>query len=146
MKRPFAPGGRLPPDLRQVLGHWRGLRRGAADMPFWDDFDPTALPDLAGRLFLLGVFTGPERYRYELLGPELTTTAGRALAGQFADRAGPAPPFEFLVAQAAATTEAAAPTVYRHTPAGGRAYARLLAPMWGDGRIGMLLGAIDWRD
>ncbi len=45
---------------------------------------------------------------------------------------------KFLRAQASATVEARAPTFYR-----GAGYARMLLPMWGDGRIGMLLGALD---
>ena len=33
--------------------YWRGLLRGSAQMPFWDDYRPTDLPDLADRLFLV---------------------------------------------------------------------------------------------
>jgi hypothetical protein len=50
-------------------------------------------------------------------------------------------PFGYLRAQCSATVEARAPTC--HEDAAG--YSRILLPMWGDGHIGMLLGAVDWR-
>ena len=28
---------RLEPDLERVHAYWNGLRRGANDIPFWDD-------------------------------------------------------------------------------------------------------------
>lgn len=138
MKRPFAPSGHLSPDLARVEACWRGLLRGSAKIPFWDDFNPTTLPDLQTRLFLIGVYTKPERYRFDQVGADLRP----GLEGLFADEVAPAPPFEFLASQAHATTEAAAPTLYRHE--GEKPYTRLLLPMWGDGRIGMLLGAVDF--
>lgn len=143
MKRPFAPSGRLPPDLARVEAYWRGLLRGSAEIPFWDDFKPTDLPDLAGRLFLIGVYAKPERYRLDQVGADLMRPGEQE--GLFVDETAPVTPFEFLTAQCAATTEAAATTLYRHEPDGGRRpYRRLILPMWGDGHLSMLLGAIDW--
>ena len=145
MKRPFALAGRLPPDLARVEAYWRGLLRGSAEIPFWDDFNPTELPDLAGRLFLIGVYPKPERYRFDQVGADLMRAGHSELEGLFADETSPVTPFEFLIAQCAATTEASAPTLYRHEPGGERRpYERLILPMWGDGRLSMLLGAIDW--
>ena len=145
MKRPFAPSRQLPPDLARVEAYWRGLLRGSAQIPFWDDFNPTELPDLEGRLFLMGVYSKPERYRFDQVGRDLMQR-GREQEGLFADEAPPATPFEFLISQCAATTEAEAPTFYQHQPeAGRRPYQRLILPMWGDGRLSMLLGAVDWN-
>lgn len=144
MKRPFAPTGHLTPDLDRVEAYWRGMLRGSAQIPFWDDFKPTDLPDLRGRLFLIGVYPKPSRFRFDLIGADVTQP-GQPLEGLFADETPPVTPFEFLISQCHATLEAEAPTLYRHEPDGGRRpYARLILPMWGDGRIGMLLGAIDW--
>ncbi|MGE5501733.1 MAG: hypothetical protein ACM3W4_07390 [Ignavibacteriales bacterium] len=137
MKRPFAPPAHLPPGLERVQAYWRGLLRGSAQIPFYDDYDPTALPDLRRRIFLIGVYAKPERYRFEQVGGDLR----KGLEGLFADEIQPTPPFEFLVSQAHATTEASAPTAFHD---GERPYVRLLLPMWGDGRIGMLLGAVEW--
>jgi hypothetical protein len=144
MKRPFAPTGRLAPDLDRVEAYWRSLLRGSAQIPFWDDFNPTVLPDIAGRLFLMGVYPGPDRFRFDQVGADITAAGHREVEGLFADETPPATPFEFLIAQCAATVEAGESTLYRHEPAQGRGYSRLILPMWGDGRIGMLLGAIDW--
>jgi hypothetical protein len=144
MTRPFTPPKRLPPDPLRVRAYWQGLLRGSAQVPFWDDVDLTDLPDLAGRLFLVGAFDKPERFRLDLIGEELTAAAGRQLAGLFADEIGHAPPFTLLGSQSSATVETAEPSWFEGSLADGRAYRRLLLPMWGDGRISMLLGVVDW--
>lgn len=141
MKHPYALPARLSPDLARVKAYWTGLLRGGADMPFWDDARLTDLPDLAGRLFLLDVFDQPERFRLDAVPAAFR---GGELNGLFIEHAELDWPFDYLRSQASATVEAAEPTWFRHERAGGEgAYARLLLPMWGEGRIGMLLGAID---
>lgn len=140
MKRPFAPTGRLSPDLKRVRDYWEGLMRGSARIPFWDDFNPADLPDLKGRLFLIGVYPKPERYRFDEVGAELTSKGRREVEGLFADEVPPAAPFEFLVSQCSATTEAGEPTLYRC-----EAYTRLILPMWGDGRLSLLAGVVEWE-
>lgn len=139
-KHPYAPPVRLSPELARVQAYWRGLLRGGAEMPFWDDAKLTDLPDLADRLFLIDVFSPPERYRFATLGKALT---GGDLAGRFLDETQLSSPFAFLRSQAAATVEAAQPTYFRDEGELG-GYGRLLLPMWGEGRISMLLGAVDF--
>ena len=82
-----------------------------------------------------------------MVGARISKRYGDDLAGKFVDEIGPNAPFEFLTAQASATIEARAPTFFAGqggTESGGHPrYSRLLLPMWGDGRIGMLLGAIE---
>lgn len=136
---PFAVPSDLPPDLARVLAYWRGLLRGSADMPFADDLSLADLPDLSERLFLIGAFGSPERFRIDLVGEELGCNG---VAGRFLDEVSPTAPFEFLSAQCAATREEAAPTLYRRTTP--KPYGRLLLPLWADGRISMLLGAVDF--
>jgi hypothetical protein len=137
MKHPYALPAHLSPDLARVRDYWEGLLRGSARMPFWDDAKLSDLPDLAGRLFLVDVFDQPERFRLNAVPDSL---GGEALNGKFIEHVDLDWPFEFLRSQASATVEAAAPTWHRNE--GGRAYARLLLPMWGEGRIGMLMGAL----
>lgn len=138
-KHPYPLPARLSPELSRAHAYWRGLLRGSAEMPFWDDAKLTDLPDLADRLFLLDVLAPPERYRFATLGKALTT---EELAGRFLDETPLASPFDFLRSQAAATVECAAPTFFKEEGELG-GYARLLLPMWGEGRISMMLGAVD---
>lgn len=144
MTRPFAPPRRLTPDFLRVKAYWESLLRGSAEIPFWDDLDLTTLHDLSGRLFLVGVFSRPERFRLDLVGEDLTGAAGSQVAGLFTDEISALPPFDFLASQSSATVEAAAPTYLESVLADGRTCRRLLLPMWGDGRLSMLLGVIDW--
>ncbi|HRD46858.1 MAG TPA: hypothetical protein PLF78_10290 [Caulobacter sp.] len=143
MTRPYAPPKHLSPDLARVKAYWEGLLRGSAEIPFWDDLDLTDLPDLAGRLFLIGVFNNPDRFRLDLVGEDLTTLVGTTVTGLFLDEFKPAAPFDFLASQASAAIEASAPTVMEGALADGRGYHRLVLPMWGDGRLSMLLGVVD---
>lgn len=140
MKHPFALPARLSADLTRVEAYWRGLLRGAAEMPFWDDARLSDLPDLGPRLVLIDVFDRPERFRFATVGAEL---GGAELEGRFLDDTDLERPLEFLRAQCSATIEAAAPTYFRLEGAGG-SYGRLLLPMWGDGRASMILGAVDF--
>jgi hypothetical protein len=138
-KHPYAVPAGLSPDLARVMAYWRGLLRGSAAMPFWDDAKLSDLPDLEDRMFLIDVFDQPDRYRFGVVGQAL---GGDGLAGRFLDETDLARPFEFLASQCAATVECAEPTYLRH-PASGAPYSRLLLPMWGDGRISMLLGIVE---
>jgi hypothetical protein len=121
-----------------VYAYWEGLLRGGADMPFADDFNPTALPDLVDRMMLIDVFERPARLRFQSVGEALTS---EPLAGRFLDELRLGPPFEFLASQCGVTTEAAAPTFWRAQA--GRLSSRLLLPLWGDGHIDLLLGVVD---
>ncbi len=137
---PFTLPKTVDSELAEVLAYWRSLIRGqASDMPFWDDVKLSALPKIEPRLFLLGAQDRPERFRFEIVGKEIVRHQGRDVSGKFADEIEQGAPFDFIRAQASATVEGEAPTYYKHG-----AYARLLLPLWGDGRIGMLLGATVW--
>ena len=137
---PFSLPGTLKPGLSRVCAYWEGLKRADNDMPFWDDVKLSALPDIADRLFLIDVFVLPERFRFNSLGAGLADRYGEAVKSKFLDELSLRDPFSYLRAQCSATVEARAPTYYE-----SGAVSRLLMPMWGDGHIGMLLGAVDWR-
>jgi len=141
MKHPFDVPARLSPDLTRVRAYWRGLLRGEAKMPFWDDAKLSDLPDLIDRLFLIDAFQGPERFRFATVGGGI---GGEEMEGRFLDETVLGHPFEFLRGQCSVTSECAAPTYLHMDQTHGRgAFSRLLLPMWGDGRISMILGAFD---
>lgn len=153
MKRPIVPFSvpkTLDPELARVRAYWEGLRRGDADMPFWDDFNASSLPDLSDRLMLIDVVDKPLRFRVNFLGPRLAEQYGDVLAGKFVDELELKSPLEYLPSQCSATVESRVPTFYQHDTGevrkspGHASYSRLLLPMWGDGHIGMLLGAFAW--
>ena len=137
MDNPFPLPDKLAPNLERVLSYWQSLERGETSMPFWDDVKLSALPDLVDRLLLIDAFVDPERFRINTLGAAAGAQAA-ALRGKFIDEVALADGLKFLRAQASATVEARAPTFYR-----AAGFSRLLLPMWGDGHISMLLGALD---
>lgn len=137
---PF-PLSDLEPEVEALRQYWAALIRGHNDMPFWDDFSPSAEAQLSGRMLILDVFDEPNRFRYNrLLGGELEKRYGEDVRDKFVHETTRRAPFDFLESQAEATVESAKPTYYR-----GADYSRVLLPMWGDGRISMLLGAVVWR-
>lgn len=141
---PFPLPDSLSGELARVHGFWLALRRAGNAIPFWDDLNPSALGVGAGRVLLLDVFDRPERFRFSLADPNLVPSQEAALSGKFIDDVDLGESFAFLRAQASATVEARAPTYYRIGSRGlSPGFARLILPLWGDGRIGMLLGAVD---
>lgn len=130
---PFAVPRKLAPDLARVLAYWDGLKRGQADMPFWDDVKLTDLPDLKDRIVLIDVFEAPQRFRFGLVGDQV---AG-GVAGKFLDEVALKAPLDYLQAQCSATVEAARPTCF----SAGDGTDRLVLPLWGEGQIRMLLVA-----
>jgi hypothetical protein len=135
---PYPLPDRLSPSLQRVLSYWEGLKRAGNEMPFWDDVKLSALPDLTDRLLLIDALPDPERFRINTIGADVGESA--ALRGKFLDEETLPGRLDYLLSQCNATVEARTPTFYRHD--GAPPYARILLPMWGDGRIGMLLGAV----
>jgi len=119
-------------------------------MPFWDDVNLTALPDLSDRLMLIDVFDKPLRFRFETVGKELKERYGANVIGKFSDEIEIKCPFQYFKSQCVATVESRIPTYYRHEAARrqdsrtAEEFSSVILPMWGDGRIGMLLGAVAW--
>jgi hypothetical protein len=137
---PF-PLPELKADLGSVRDYWRSLVRGANDIPFWDDFAPNKLGEQSARCMLLDVFEKPLRFRFNsVVGSEIEQRYGEAVRDRFCDEVDTRPPFDFLNAQGSATIELRGPTLFT-----GVDYSRLLLPMWGDGRISMVLVAFAWR-
>src|SRR4249919_2841905 len=111
---PFTLPPKLESDLVRVRAYWKGLKRGGADMPFWDDVDLSKLPDLSSRLMLIDVFNKPVRFRLGTLGKELKERHGGDVVGRFLDEIEAPTPLQYLSSQSSATVESRAPTYYRH--------------------------------
>jgi len=148
---PFSLPRKIEPNLARVLAYWESLKRAENNMPFWDDVTTSSLPDLADRLMLIRVFAKPERFRLGSVGQQLVDRYGEPVAGHFIDEIELRNPFEYLRSQCSASVESRAPTYYRHGPGSledshvAGSYSRLLLPLWGNGHVGMVLGAVDWR-
>jgi hypothetical protein len=138
---PFAVPKTLSPRLTRARAYWEGLLRGGAEMPFWDDLAPADLGDVEAWAFTLEVADNPQRIRFGIVGQALKAGAKAGLEGLYLDEHQLGEPFSFLLSQASATVESRRPTLHRREGAGG--YARLLLPMWGEGRVGLLLGVIE---
>ena len=135
---PFAAPKTLSPDLTRARAYWEGLLRGSAAMPFWDDLAPADLGDLEGWAFTLEAFDKPQRFRVAMVGADLKAKLGAEFEGVFLDEVELPAPFAYLLSQASATVESRAPTLFK-----GEEGQRLLLPMWGDGRVGLLLGMFE---
>jgi hypothetical protein len=132
---------RLEPDLDRVHGYWHGLKRGDNDMPFWDDVKFSMKARLARDVMVIETFEDPLRFRFGLVGEDITHRYGAAITGKFTDEVDVRSPIDELTEQCRATVERRAPTYFRHASGGGIGYSRLVLPLWGNGRIEMLIGA-----
>ncbi len=135
--RPFALPAKLSSGLGQVRDYWGGLKRGGNEIPFWDDVKLSALPGLEGHLLLVDVFEGPQRFRMNTVGKDIRGWYGADIDGKFADEIEAKGPLAYFSAQASATVEAVQPTFHHD------GFARLLLPLWGNGYVSMLLGAVE---
>jgi hypothetical protein len=146
----FLPPDQLEPDLDRVQAYWNGLKRGDNDIPFWDDVKFSMQARLARDVVLLEVFENPLRFRLDLVGDDIAQRYGAAIAGKFSDEIDLHPPIDQLTEQCRTTLTRRAPTYFRHAPGGnqsgsGAGYSRLILPLWGSGRIEMLMGAVHFR-
>lgn len=147
-RQPFPLPRKLPPSLARVHRFWKDLIRAENKMPFADDVDLSGLSKSPARLILIDVFFGPERFRFNYLGEKSGRKLDADIVGKFVDELEARSPFDYFFAQASATVEAKAPTFYvssvpSREKTRNRGYRRLLLPTWGDGRVELLLGAID---
>jgi hypothetical protein len=139
---------RLEPDLDRVRAYWNGLKRGDNDIPFWDDVKFSMKGRLARDVLLIEAFENPLRFRFDLVGDDITQRYGTAITGKFSDEIDLHPPIDELTSQCRATVEHRAPTYFRWVPSrkpqatGEIGYSRLILPLWGGARIEMLLGAV----
>ena len=132
---PFAVDVPLAPPLARLLAYWEGLKRGQAEIPFWDDLSEIKIEASGAETFILDVFSRPERFRVNDL--EVAAADRERLLGLFLDDVDLPEVFALLRAQASATVELMRPTL---CVTGG--LQRLLLPAWGEGEVRMLVGGL----
>ncbi len=137
----FLLPGRIEPELECVSAYWNGLKRGENDIPFWDDVKFSMLERLCRDVMIIEAFEEPLRFRFDLVGEDLTRRYGAPIAGKFSDEIDLHAPIDRLTDQCRATVEQRVPTWFRHEAAHGAGYSRLVLPLWGNGHIEMLIAA-----
>jgi len=80
---------RLEPDLERVKAYWDGLKRGENNVPFWDDVKFSPLEQLCRDAMMIEAFENPLRFRFDLVGEDVTQRYGAAIAGRFTDDRSP---------------------------------------------------------
>lgn len=140
----YPPPQHLAPRLQRVFAYWQSLKRGGNDIPFSDDVTFSAMRDLAQDALLITAFETPLRFRFDLIGANVAKRSGMEILGKFADEVELGAPLDSIAAQCLAAVKKRAPTYYRHEKAGpgSRTYRRLVLPLWGNGRVDMLLAAV----
>jgi hypothetical protein len=140
---PFTIPAKIEPNLEQVQSYWTGLLRGENKVPFWDDVKLSSIAGLAEDAIILDVFENPLRFRFAIIGRNIESEYGRLISGKFVDELEQKPPLEHLGAQCRAAVEHQSLTYFRAGPSSGTgSYSRMVFPLWGEGRVSMLLAAI----
>ena len=145
----YQPPGQLEPGLDRIRAYWDGLKRGGGNIPFSDDVKVSMKASVAHNWALLEAFENPNRFRFDLVSDAITQAYGSAVAGKFVDEIDSHQPFDELASQCMATIKRRQPTYYRHAstnerkPGGRIEYARLILPLWGNGRVEMLIVGIE---
>lgn len=83
--------------LRQVLDLWSSRRRGGA-LPARADFDAIELMRFGGIITLVDVEHAPERFRFRLVGSDITRMLDRDSTGRFLDELYHADTYDIVVA------------------------------------------------
>jgi hypothetical protein len=82
---------------------------------------------------------------FAIIGRHIEAEYGRSIAGKFVDELEQRPPIEHLHMQCIAAVKHQSPTYFHvdhGAPSGAGSYSRLVLPLWGEGRVSMLLAAI----
>lgn len=130
----LAPIGK--PELHQLCDYWLAKHRGDR-LPLRADIDPQELRFIIGNLILVDVLRDPLRFRYRLMGSNLTRPTGMELTGKLLDEH-PDSSFRALAAaHYTSVANTARPFATRHDMVLDgrlRRYDVLLLPLAGDGR------------
>lgn len=132
------------PKLRALFEYWDGKRNGRT-FPARASIDPVELRSLLPNVLLVDVEHDPLRFRYRLVGTELTAVLGQELRGRYVDEM-PVWFRKFAEAAYRQVVDARAPTysdintVENFWPV---RYSRLLLPLSSDGAaIDVILGGL----
>jgi len=123
------------PDLHRLYAYWRAAHRDGR-LPGRRDIDPIELRFILGDLILLEVLHDPLRFRYRLVGSNLTRSLGREMTGRMLDEH-PEPTFRRLAAEVyAEVATTAAPLSTRRDAVIDdrlRRYETMVLPLAADG-------------
>lgn len=126
----------MEPPLAALYEYWNSLKRGGwRIMPFWDDLKLPDLGEHRAHVVLFDVMDG--RFRFAETGSAVDGYIGSEMDGRFLDDVQGPGALASLLDQCEATVADSAPTYSKSD-----GYARLMLPMWGNGTIQMLVGAI----
>ena len=81
-KGPFAPPRKL--ERISPATYWEGLKRRDAEIPFWDDVNLSALPELSDKLAMIEASDKPVQFRFGfgVVGAEIRAGIRRRSSGQ----------------------------------------------------------------
>lgn len=82
--KPFDPAALTSPLLRRFYAYWDG-KRGARNMPAFEQFDPLEFPWALGSVTLVDVLREPLRFRYRLVGGAHVARLGMDMTGKLVD-------------------------------------------------------------
>jgi hypothetical protein len=102
---------KLEPDLDRVRAYWQGLKRGENDIPFWDDVKFSLRTRLAREALLIEVFENPQRFRFDIVGEDVTKQYGKAMIGKFSDEIDLSAPLEEFTGQCRQRSSVAFPPI-----------------------------------
>jgi len=71
--------------LRRALDLWRS-KAPEGGLPARADFDPSEMVDYLGNVVLVDIEHDPRRYRYRLIGTDITRVTGRDMSGRYWDQ------------------------------------------------------------
>lgn len=130
--------------LRGILAYWQA-KKGDRPAPLRADIDPAEIKPLLPYLGIVDVERNPLRFRYRLVGTEITHGYGRELTGCYLDEADLDDHATDIVQEYARAAESGEPScsILEYTRRDGRhvRYERLVLPLSSDGsRIDMLIG------
>jgi hypothetical protein len=128
----------MHPKVRQIYEYWRSIHP-AEGLPSIQHFDPAAVHTLLPHIWLLDVLRNPYRFRYRLVGGEITAAGGPARRGQLMEeqQGGPIP--DRIQSALIDMVERHEPDWYRGRPLAAHvehihSLERISLPLAGDGR------------
>ena len=137
------------PDLRALHDYWQAKHRGGR-LPARSDIDPLDLRYIIGNLILLDVLRDPLRFRYRLVGSNLTRFVRFEMTGRMLDEH-PEPTFRRLAMEI--YSEVAMTTLALSTRRDAvidnrlRRYETIVLPLAADGHtVDMILVGIRFED
>lgn len=132
--------------LTELVAYWESKRHGAA-LPTRSAIEPTEIPRLLSKVFLVEVLDGGEDFRYRLAGTEVDSLHGQSLSGKRVGDISSPEVASLVRRQYQEAVAAAAPSCHaiRVLAEDGKywSYERVLLPLTTDGRtISLLLGGV----